>query len=283
MKYSENDWCEKRRSKVNQNEREAGGSEQADDLKICDALNREAEKLLVSSWNVRSMQQSVHSRIREGNRMKRCSIKKIIVAACIACTLGSITAVAAGVIASTSSQSSRKEAFYDYAKVDEMEQKLGYTVKAPESFTNGFAFSNGVPKHQKAYDQNGNTLKQAEGLSISYTKSGMADITLSIQDASFTEDTETPDQVFNHNGVALKYTKSNYRFVPANYKVSDEEQAAMDAGRLYISYGADTVTDNVVKSISWKDQGTAYTMLSFDSTLSAEEFGEMAGEVIDVQ
>lgn len=215
--------------------------------------------------------------------MKHYSIKKIIITAVVVCTLGSITAVAAGRIAGVSGHSSWKEAFYDYDQVDKMEQKLGYAVKAPKTFSNGFVFSSGMPVHEEARDESGNTIKRSEGLSLIYKKGGMADLTLDIQEAGMMGSRETSDRFFNHNGIVLKYSEDNYRFVPADYEVSAEEQAAVDAGKLYISYGSDKVKNNVVQSISWEDEGTAYIMLAFDSTLSPEDYGEMAGEVIDAQ
>ncbi|MBS6643400.1 MAG: hypothetical protein KH366_07450 [Clostridiaceae bacterium] len=255
----------------------------ASDLKIIDALNREAEKLPVSSWHVENMKRSVHNRIQEGKRMKRYSIKKIIVAAAVVCALGSITAVAAGRIVGIGSHSSWKEAFYDHAKVDEMEQKLGYTLKAPKSFSNGFAFSSGVPKHQTAKDENGNVLKRSEGVSITYKKKGTAEMALDIEKADFVNSTAVPDQKFTYNGITLNYSLDNYRFVPPDYQVSDEEQAAMDSGKLYLSYGSDKVENSVVQNIYWEDEGAVYTLLAFDSTLGPDDFYEMACEVIDVR
>ncbi|MBT9778572.1 hypothetical protein GPL15_18910 [Clostridium sp. MCC353] len=253
------------------------------DLKIAGALNREAEKLPVSSWYMENMKRSVHNRIQEGNRMKRYSIKKIIVTAAVVCALGSITAVAAGRIVGIGSHSSWKEAFYDYEQVDKLEQKLGYTMKAPESFSNGFAFSSGMPKHQEAQDESGNVVKKAEGAGINYSKKGMADISLEIEQAGFVNYTKQPDQKFSYNGITFNYSQDNYRFVPPDYQVSEEEQAAMDAGKLYISYGTDKVENNVVQNMYWEDGGTVYTLLAFDSTLGPEDFYEMACEVVDAE
>lgn len=276
MKYFDRD---QRESKDSGN----GARESASDLKIMDALNCEAKGLPVSSWHVENMKRSVHSRIQEGNRMKHYNIKKIIVVTAAVCALGSITAVAAGRIAGVASHSYWSDAFYDFAQVDKMEQELGYIVKAPENFSNGFSFSSGLPKHEEARDESGNVLKKSEGVSINYKKNGMADMTLDIEKADFASSTAQPDQMFSHNGISLNYTQDNYRFVPPNYQVSDEEQAAIDEGKLHVSYGSDKVENRVVQNICWEDEGTAYTFIAFDSTLTSEDFYKMACEVIDAK
>ena len=92
---------------------------------------------------------------------------------------------------------------------------------------------------------------------------------------------ENPDQTFDHDGITVSYRADQYRFVPPNYQVSKEEQAKMDAGELTISYGSDKVTDQVVRNLSWQDGDLHYEILTFDSTLTAEEMDQMAGEIIE--
>lgn len=65
-------------------------------------------------------------------------------------------------------------------------------------------------------------------------------------------------QVFEHNGITLNYTRDQYRFVPPDYQASEEEKAKEAAGELYISYGSDTVTDQVAQSMLWKDGEKVY-------------------------
>ena len=106
---------------------------------------------------------------------------------------------------------------------------------------------------------------------------------LDIEKADFVNSTAVPDQKFTYNGITLNYSLDNYRFVPPDYQVSDEEQAAMDSGKLYLSYGSDKVENSVVQNIYWEDEGAVYTLLAFDSTLGPDDFYEMACEVIDVR
>ena len=90
-----------------------------------------------------------------------------------------------------------------------------------------------------------------------------------------------PDQTFDHNGITLNYTRDQYRFVPPDYQVSDEEKAKEAAGELYISYGSDTVTDQVAQSMLWKDGEKVYIITAMDNPMTAQDMARMAGELID--
>ena len=37
------------------------------------------------------------------------------------------------------------------------------------------------------------------------------------------------------------------------------------------------------QTVYWEDGGVFYTMISFDNTMTAEEFAGMAGEIIDLK
>lgn len=88
-------------------------------------------------------------------------------------------------------------------------------------------------------------------------------------------------QVFEHNGITLNYTRDQYRFVPPDYQASDEEKAKEAAGELYISYGSDTVTDQVAQSMLWKDGEKVYIITAMDNPMTAQDMARMAGELID--
>ena len=64
--------------------------------------------------------------------MRKWSPRKIMVMAAAVCVIGSMTAVAAGKVTQISSHSSHANDF-TYDKLGEMEAKLGFTTKAPET------------------------------------------------------------------------------------------------------------------------------------------------------
>ena len=238
------------------NRKMAGFEEQ-----ISHALMKQAGSLQVTFADEERMRCSVHRKIEEESGMKKWNMKRVFVVAAAICVLGTITAVAAGKVAYTSGGGSHLDDF-TYDKLGEMETKLGYTTNAPEVFSNGYRFDMGMPTHQDAMDQDGNVIKSAESFSLHYKKG-------------------QPDQVFEHNGITLNYTRDQYRFVPPDYQASDEEKAKEAAGELYISYGSDTVKDQVAQSMLWKDGEKVYIITAMDNPMTAQDMARMAGELID--
>ena len=93
----------------------------------------------------------------------------------------------------------------------------------------------------------------------------------------------TGDSTFTHGDCTLYFSVRENLFVPPDYQVSEEEQALSDAGKLNIGYGTSEVQRNRSQTIYWEDGGVFYTIISFDNTMTAEEFAGMAGEIIDLK
>ena len=244
------------------------------------ALCSRAESIQVTSADTERMRRSVHRKIEEESGMKKWNMKRVFVVAAAICVLGAITAVAAGKVAYTSGGGSHLDDF-TYDKLREMETKLGYTTNAPETFSNGYRFDMGMPIHQDAMDQDGNVIKSTEGFSLNYKKDGNPDVFITVQGTSLYDEEGQPDQTFDHNGITLNYTRDQYRFVPPDYQVSDEEKAKEAAGELYISYGSDKVQDKVAQSMLWKDGEKVYIITAMDNPMTARDMARMAGELID--
>lgn len=263
---------------MNRQHRKQGGYAGLEE-QINRTLRQQAESIQVTSADAERMKGSVHRKIEEEKRMRRWSAKKVMITAAAVCVFGSITAVAAGRITSSVSHSSHNDDF-TYDKLGEMETKLGIVTKAPETFSNGYRFSTGVPVERSGMDEAGNVLESGNDFSLNYKKSGMPDIYISVQKSSMYENEQWP-QTFDHNGIAVGYSADQYRFVPPDYQITEEEQARVDAGELYVSYGSQEIEDEIIKNVHWEDEGIQYYISATDSSLSAEDLVQMAGEIID--
>lgn len=259
------------------NRKMAGFEEQ-----ISHALMKQAGSLQVTFADEERMRCSVHRKIEEETGMRKWSPRKIMVMAAAVCVIGSMTAVAAGKVTQISSHSSHANDF-TYDKLGEMEAKLGFTTKAPETFSSGFCFSTGVPVERSDMDEASNVVQKGEEVNLTYKKSGMPDIHLSVSNMENYGESGNTGQAFDHNGITVMYRADQYLFVPPDYQVSEEEQARADAGELFVSYGTDQVENQVIKGVTWTDGGISYSMITFDSSLTPEEMVQMAGEVIDNQ
>ena len=64
--------------------------------------------------------------------------------------------------------------------------------------------------------------------------------------------------------------------------MSEEDLAKEAAGELYIGYGSPEVERKEAKQLQWNDGEISYLLMSFDNTMTSEEFAQMAGEIIDM-
>lgn len=253
------------------------------DQKIRLALCREVECIQEDPERIERTRCLVYQKIKERNAMKRWSAKKVIVTAAAICVLGSITAVAAGKVVSSIASSNRNEAFYNYHDIENMEKKLGYEIKVPETFTNGYSFKEGVPVHDQGRDEAGNVVKASESVSLDYIKEGKADIFISVEGCRLYEEQSEAEQTSQYGNITLSYHCDKYRFVPVDYQVSDEEQQLMDAGKLFVSYGSEQVENKEAKGVTWEDNGVYYYIGSFNNDMMPDEFFQMAQEMIKTE
>lgn len=275
---------DKDQMKTNERMEKYVSEEERLDREIGRVLSQKACRLQPTREQTTRMKNRVHSKIKEEAMMRHWNVKRIVLTAAAVCVLGSITAIAAGRVTSSVGGSSHKDEFNSYAQVESVEEKLGFDMKVPETFSNGYAFTSGVPGHEQGLDDDGNVVKETERLSVTYHKDGKADVYLEISGQSvYDEETGNYDQTAQHGDSTLKYSCDQYRFVPENYEISEEEQKQIDEGKLYVSYGSSEVTNTECRSVLWKDDGVQYCMLSFDNDMTPEDFFQMAGEVIDME
>lgn len=259
------------------------GKREREDEQIRQALIRHAGTVKVSGEDTRRMVQSVHRKIEEESSMRRWSARKIAIVAAAVCVFGTITAIAAGKVVGVSSHSTWEEAVYDYDEAKKMKELVGFEIRTPETFSNGYAFDMALPTQEESKDADGNTVQKATSLTLCYRKKGMEDIYITVDGKNLYEPQPATGQAYTHGDVTVYYQCDNYRFVPPNYQVSEEEKAQVEAGTLCISYGSDKVENQKNQSVVWEDGGLYYNIGSFDNTMSAEEFVQMAAEIIDAE
>lgn len=264
------------------------GGELLMDLKIRESLMRRAgvldQELENRPWAAERMRERVSDRIKEERHMRfsRKNVKRLAVVFAAMCVLGSAAVMAAGEFVSMRGYSDLREEINSYDELEGMARDYGvpFEVKAPEVFSNGFAFDGAVPVHSSGSDGEGNETVLPAEVSVTYKKSGMADVTL--VEAKITAGDQSYGDAAAHTvgETTFYYKMDHYRFVPPTYELSEEEQRMSDAGELIVSYGSDEVTDNQVSSVMWNDGGVSYQLLAFDTSLTEQEMVDMAAEVM---
>lgn len=254
------------------------------DRLIQDTLREQAEAVSMSDRLERQIKEAVFEGRKEENLMTRYGKRKIILAAAVLCLLGSMVAVAAGKIVGYSSHTDTSQPHYTtFAELSKASAQTGFPVKAVEELAGGYRFEEGYLVQVEGHDDAGNVVSTFPELMLYYLKDGKR-ITLSIKAVSDQEEKKTTGNPvdIDYQDRVLTYSVDHYRFVPPDYEVSEEEQQAMDAGELYISYGDKEVEEQHPSFLSWDDGGVHYMLLYMnEQPLEQDAMVEMAKQIID--
>jgi hypothetical protein len=222
----------------------------------------------------------------DGGRMRRkLDIRKIGIAVAACLMLFSVTAMAAGKVASIVSWNrvdTRTDNFEDLAKVEE---KAGMDITAVESFSNGYAFDHIEVEEMRTQDEDGNDLNQYKGISIEYSKEGMPKLFVSIEPSEVYGEDEGVEErataVKEVDGVTLRYNYDEYLGLPVGEKATDEEMQREETDdHFFISSGSDERETYYVSSVNFELDGITYILMSFDLDMTADEILGMAEEII---
>ena len=78
------------------------------------------------------------------------------------------------------------------------------------------------------------------------------------------------------NGINVYLNHASYKFVPEGYELTDEDIKNMEDSHYELSYGTPEIIEQNYDGISFELNGKLYSMLSWDSNLTADEWYEMA-------
>lgn len=248
-----------------------------------ETLESKADRVTMSS----SLQEEIKQKVRsngteEAGKMRRLSTKKVVLAAAAMCVLMSVVAVAGGKAAGwVSGSNPNRPEIKTYQDIKAADSYMGSEIKSVEKFTNGYQFKQGHLMEVEEIDENNQKIGSFHEAMLYYQK-GEKRITLSVIPLGKDEGTvkHAVSEAVSYEGITLQYSKDFYKFVPADYEVTDEEQAAMDSGELYVSYGSDEVEMKVYQSVAWDDESAHYLITGFGTDLDMETLVQMAKEVI---
>lgn len=223
--------------------------------------------------------------VKEERKMKRINMKKVVLGVAAACVMvGTIAIAGSGVVSYMRHGSSVP----DYTKFEDMgkaEAEIGYSVDCVESFGNGFRLEGIHIIENVLQDESGQTLGEKKSLQISYAKGGeevdaYCGKLLPIEKEDITEIGDY-DRTLEKDGVMIGYTSSIYKAVPPDYEPTEEDQKAMESGRLQIGYGSAEIETSQYSCVVWVKDGIQYELMGFDVSLSADEMFQMAQEMIE--
>lgn len=271
------------------------------DRKIAAALHHAVDSMEVSSFAEARLMAKIKDYKQDGANapwkerifMKRFS-KRFIVAFCAIFCLMCMTAMAAtGIVHGWHSHNiigSDTKVYVDVA--EKLLPQLEYTPKSVEEFTNGFTFELASLSVSQGTDENYNDIgKQYTGCNLNYINAETGEelnlYTDSIPQTAFPADYVDPaaKNVITQTvgDITITYSEYQYKFVPPDYEISAEEQAAMDRGDLVMSYGSAEVEEKYLKAADWYSDGVHYNLFGWDLTLTADDMFTMAEEIINAK
>lgn len=214
--------------------------------------------------------------------MKRFSKRRVMILAAAMCLIGSMAVAAAGKVTGYVTSTNTNQVDYKTAEdVAKAEHKLGVPAKAVAAFENGYTFYRGFFTEVEGRDDSGQTVTVIPEVNLDYRMGGKH-FTINILNASHVNEEEGKRaEKMTVGDMTLTYNQDTYKFVVPDYQITEEEQAAVDQGDLFVSYGASKNTVEEVNYLRWEQNGAEYTLMTMgENFLSKEELVEMAKEMI---
>ena len=219
------------------------------------------------------------SQERKGNTMKMKKWQKVATIAAGILVIGG-TVGAAGRQAIIYSWSNSFPDYRSAERISEEAEKLGLP-EFPAAFECGFEFEDGNIEHARGEDDAGNSTGSWEELMASYKAADGRTVNLNVTD-NYTEDSRTPTDSRDIDGVTVRYNVDEYLFLPPDSEGNVPEYIAEreeSDDHFYVSFGSEEPETTYYKGVSFERDGVHYYLFSTDD-VSEDEFMDMAEELI---
>lgn len=225
---------------------------------------------------------------KENNEMenkkisKKGSIKKKIMIALVAAMVVGTTVFAAGKICYITSSSSSKPTYTSIPTVEQVKKDLKFNPKLINKFDNGYVFESGHIVNNEGRDENDKAIAKTKSLDFTYKK-GNDKLSLFMGNVRLGESSEKETVSNTYSGIDLYYHSAAYKFVPADYKMTEQDKKDKLSGKYVFSYGSDKEKISQIQFLNWMQDGVYYSFLASDSNISKDELVKMAQKVIDTK
>ena len=239
------------------------------DMLMRQALAEKVRDVEPSDDLLKKIRTEVEERRKENVFMKF-NVRKMVTAAAVICAL-SVTCYAAGHLGGV--VSSGTPDIKTFAELEKAEKKLGFDAKYVETFENGMTFQRGGTGETQGQDEDGNPMgKKYKMMTVSYADEKGNEISLNIDGGSPYADAGVEE--------TEGYSTDTYKFVPVDYKLTEEDQEKEAAGELVISVGSEEVEIKQMEYYGWNDNGIYYFLVGFDCGFGEEAMEQMAAEIM---
>ncbi len=223
---------------------------------------------------------------KEGMMKKRLGVKKtaILVAACI--MVFGVTATATGIATGVVSHNKPDTRTGNFGDLEKLEQQAGLDITAVESFSNGYEFDYMEIEESTTQDDSFNNLLSYKGISMQYIKENEPYVAIYMDPKDMVSFDGSEDAMDSRivGDVNVYYSCDEYLFVPVGETLTDDEKER-DANdpHFFISDGSDERETRMSSTVSFVMGDVYYCILSFDTSMSADEMMDMAEEIINAR
>ena len=254
------------------------------DQKIAEAYNSIYMTTESADRILSALEQTSPSMEGEAAKMKRKpSVSILLIAAVISVLLiGTAYAVTDTVHGTGTYYRGGEKEYTRLADLPKAEKVIGYPVTAPEEFSNGYQFSSMSIIGEAAFGEDLSVLKEYYSLHFTYTKQDSPDLYVEaspVLDLPTEHECLLPTEMRTINGIDVCYSLDHYKFVPEDYQVTEEDEAAKAAGHFYLSYGADEVQEYDYSFAGLTMEDVEYVIMSTEG-LDTDTMFTMAEELI---
>lgn len=217
-------------------------------------------------------------RSKERKYMSKKKIMAIAAAAVVACG-AAVYAASNGIITSWYSSSGSAPEFKTLPTEEKCVKDCGFVPILIDEFSNGYSFKAGHIVKNELRDDSDKTAEKFNSFSFTYEKDGEK---IYFDQDKYESETATEGDVANNvNGTDIYYYSYVNKFVPADYKLTDEDKKAEANGELVFSYGSDKVEIVTISSAIWKNDNIHYSLMQMGGDLTKEQLVDMAKEAIE--
>lgn len=213
-------------------------------------------------------------------RIMKFNKRKVAIIVAVSCMVMGTTAFAAGRIESYRSWSDPRYEISNYEDAVAKSDELGSSITIPETFENGYAFDASNTIGMQGLDADGNIMVSGTDFYTRYVKEGMPDINMYINQSYGESDENYSVDSKMICDVDVFFNQATYKFVPEGYELTEEDNKNVENPHYEISYGSDQVEELEYSGISFELNGKYYSMMSWDSNMTVDEWYGMAEELL---
>ena len=221
---------------------------------------------------------------KEYRKMKRTGIMKAAAAAAMVCLVAGATAFAAGGQITALITDAGVSRYEDYEDMNKAFDKAGFEVNVPESFESGYKFAEAEVRKINGVDDDGNTLDSYRELAVYYENESGERLSYSAYPAvnEHTDPAELPApvQVRTIGEQEAQYLLYHYKFVPADYELTEEDKKNAEAPDYEISYGSDKVEETDVAFLTWNAGDANCFFMDDGCSADPEDLFDMVEEIL---